>query len=158
VEEILMKKNIKKDFEDLKYRFELRSLETGKTHFQYVTLNNDSYGLIQFPIQTDRWAIINIDRFTGKYDNSKEKKGIYQNDIIRYKVNASPYGYQEFIALVQWDITSLSFTCKVRENYTHNHLCHCEKIEHLGNIRENPELIHDIGEVERPFKRRTISK
>lgn len=64
-------------------------------------------------------------------------KLIYEKDIIKCS-----YGNVGALGVVEWDFENMQFVLKIKENfYSFSPKTIYEKIEILGNIYENPELL-----------------
>jgi hypothetical protein len=126
----------------MKFRIRLEDKTTKKQVTIHVPLYNEMNGLMQFPVDLNVFTVLTIDRYSGK-------ENIYENDVIDYVVDSGGFGFQRFVAVVTWDAKMLAFTCKTALNYTHNMLAHAQKLKVLGNLRDEPDLIKQIGETKK---------
>lgn len=76
---------------------------------------------------------------TGLMD--KNGKLIYEKDIIKCS-----YGNVGALGVVEWDFENMQFVLKIKEDfYSFSPKTIYEKIEILGNIYENPELLEEAS-------------
>lgn len=81
-----------------------------------------------------------VEQCTGLKD--KNDKFIYEGDIIRCS-----YGNEYYIGLVVWDSEEIQFSMEVdKELYSFSQHSEREKIEVIGNIHENPDLLENKDE------------
>ena len=86
----------------------------------------DTYG--------DRYA---VEQCTGLKD--KNGKLIYEGDIIKCS-----YGSEYYVGCVVWDSEEIQFSMEVNEElYSFSQHSESHKIEIIGNIHENPEMIDE---------------
>lgn len=120
---------------EIKLRIRLESLIDKKKLTIYSELNNDQNGLLQHPIELDKWKILSIDEYIDLKD--KNGKEIYEGDILR---DESGNVYDPVSYNVYWKQYDIEYTnwagTKAIGQKTQTDLC-----EVIGNIHENPELL-----------------
>lgn len=89
----------------------------------------------QITYRDDKLKDIVLMQCTGLKDTND--KLIYEKDIIKCS-----YGNVGALGVVEWDFENMQFVLKIKEDfYSFSPKTIYEKIEILGNIYENPELL-----------------
>lgn len=66
----------------IQFRFRLKSKIDSELICVCIELYNEMNGLINFPIELDKWEILSIDQYTGINDINEKK--IYENDNVKF--------------------------------------------------------------------------
>ena len=118
----------------------------------YSTENNKIYDVSAIDLSHSRGEIVSLDGMETlicKLDlnnliqcsglKDKNNKLIYEKDIIKCS-----YCNEAAIGVVEWDSESMQFVLKVKEDfYSFIPKTILDKIEILGSIYENPELLDE---------------
>ena len=118
----------------------------------YSTENNKIYDVSTIDLSHSRGEIVSLDGMETlicKLDlnnliqcsglKDKNNKLIYEKDIIKCS-----YCNEAAIGVVEWDSESMQFVLKVKEDfYSFIPKTILDKIEILGSIYENPELLEE---------------
>lgn len=118
----------------------------------YSTENNKIYDVSAIDLSHSRGEIVSLDgreTLICKLDlnnliqcsglKDKNNKLIYEKDIIKCS-----YCNEAAIGVVEWDSESMQFVLKVKEDfYSFIPKTILDKIEILGSIYENPELLEE---------------
>ena len=92
----------------------------------------------QITYRDDKLKDIVLMQCTGLKDTND--KLIYEKDIIKCS-----YGNVGALGVVEWDFENMQFVLKIKEDfYSFSPKTIYEKIEILGNIYENPELLEQL--------------
>lgn len=95
----------------------------------HFTLINDSYGLLKYPIEFDKWEIVSCDQFTGLDDSRMEN--IYEGDILK----------NDFGTYVVEFSDGCFHACNVAEEDNVPLYVHNQNSEIIGNIHSDKNLI-----------------
>ena len=121
---------------EINFRIHLKSKVDGEVIFIYVDIYNQMNGLMNFPVELDKWEVLKIDEYTGKRDQNGNKA--YYKDIIEYE------GWKY---VVEWDDVDTGYYL-ADYKYLNNPLSEEHRIgscitegEIIGNTYLNPELL-----------------
>lgn len=101
------------------FRYTLKDKEDASGVVVIAPLYNEKNGIMQFPIELDKWDVLGIDEWTGKCD--KNDKKIFENDKVY-----DEYGNEGIVFLneeecqfvIEWDngdLDNVYSECEVAE-------------------------------------------
>jgi len=118
-------------------RFEFRVWYKGAyTFFNFDTLNQESRLFFENEIKNN-----NVEQCTGLKD--KNEKLIYEGDSVKWETNSQSLGKQIIIGVITFDSYNTRYQITTKNNiYAFGKEYQIEeKIQIIGNIHENPELL-----------------
>lgn len=121
-------------------KFEQETKEGEYCHLVYRSGEYEYPYSIEIIMCDDNWI---VERFTGESD--KNNKEVYEGDIVKYGLLYYDNSIQPCIGTVVFE--NCSFAIKnnaknVNNCYLHQTIDYGEKLEIIGNIHDNPELLN----------------
>jgi len=128
------------EMREIKLRIRLKSNYKEEYCTIYNSVFDKNIGIAFYPINKEEWDILSVDQSTGLQD--KNGKEIYEGDIVLTtygKLEEDKNGLTRFGKVV---FEQASFRISIKDSAVKVGFYDINKIEIIGNIYENPELLN----------------